>query len=257
VPIYKSLEAELVGDARTLLAYQDDTPALIERVIGAEKSGTSGRVLLWTTALARQPRQDLAWNEFPIANWSWVQIMTQTIPYLSGNMGRKLAIEAGESVTLPVDPGLRLTDVNAQAPGQGQVRALGDLTPGRPLVVSTRATNLKPENMIGQWTVTATRPEGPPLALGFSVNPPLAESEIAPLASEELDPLLGKQAYTIADTFEGLMRDDTEGTVGRELFPWLMLFLLLLVTGENALANLFYRERAPANTARPRAPAVA
>jgi hypothetical protein len=35
----------------------------------------------------------------------------------------------------------------------------------------------------------------------------------------------------------------TVGRLGRELFPLLMLLILLVVTTENILANTFYRER--------------
>jgi hypothetical protein len=97
--------------------------------------------------------------------------------------------------------------------------------------------------MIGQWSVTAVQQNGPRLELGFSVNPPLAESDLAPLDAKAFDALLGKDRYQVADSLEGLIKAIDIGTVGRELFPWLMLVILILVTLENALANLFYRER--------------
>ena len=243
VPVYKTMPAEPVGDARTLLWYSDDTPALLERVLGTEQSASRGRVLLWTTALARVPQQNLVWNEFPIANWSWAQVMLQTIPYLSGNLGQKLAIEAGDTVMLPIEPGQRLTDVNARPPGPGKVSRLGDPPAGRSLVVTTRNTNLKPAEMLGQWTVTAERQDGPPLELGFSVNPPTSESDLAPLEPALFEPLLGKDHYQVADSLEGLIKAIDIGTVGREVFPWIMMLILLVVTLENALANMFYRER--------------
>jgi hypothetical protein len=243
VPIYKTMRAEPIGDARTLLWFSDDTPALLERVLGTGRSGTSGRVLLWTTALTRVPQQTQAWNEFPITNWSWVQVMTQSLPYLSGQLGQRLAIEAGESVMLPIEAGQRLTEVTAQPPGPGKVSRLGDPPAGRALVVSTRNTNLKPDEMIGQWTVMARGQNGPALELGFSVNAPAMESELAPLDPKAFDALIGKDSYQVADSLEGLIKAVDIGTVGRELFPWLMMLILLLVTLENALANLFYRER--------------
>jgi hypothetical protein len=33
--------------------------------------------------------------------------------------------------------------------------------------------------------------------------------------------------------------------VGREIFPWIMFLILMLVTAEGLLANRFYRESAP------------
>jgi hypothetical protein len=178
--------------------------------------------------------------------------MMQTVPYLSGNFGETLSIEAGELATLRIDPGQRLTEVNAQPPGPGKVVRLGDPPAGRALIVSTRDTNLRANEMIGQWSITAQRPNAPPLQLGFSVNPPAAESDLTPLESAAFEGLLGKDSYQVADSLEGLIRAVDIGTVGREIFPWIMMFILLLVTAENALANLFYRERqaaAPATVA--------
>jgi hypothetical protein len=243
VPIYKTMAAEPIGDARTLLSYQDETPALLERVVGDANASSSGRVLLWTTALARVPQANATWNEFPIANWSFMQLVLQTVPYLSGATGRRLTIEAGESVTLPIDPSLRLTDFAAQPPGQSAPINLNPPTAGRPLVVSTRATGLKANALIGPWTVVASRPGGPSIRLGFSVNPPRAESDLTPLEPNDLDRLLGKDGYKIAESFEDLKVKVNETTIGREIFPWLMLAILLIVTAENALANLFYRDR--------------
>lgn len=246
VPVYRSMAVEPIEAARTLLWYQDDTPALLERVIGADKASSSGRVLLWTTALSRVPQQNLLWNEFPIASWSYVQLMMNTVSYLSGNFGESLSIEAGDLATLPIEPGQRLTEVNAQPPGPGKVVRLGDPPAGRALVVSTRDKNLKTEEMIGQWSLTARRQNAPPLNFGFSVNPPHAESDLTPLDPKAFEALLGKDNYQVADSLEGLIKAVDIGTVGREIFPWIMMLILILVTAENALANLFYRERAAA-----------
>lgn len=241
VPIFKTLLASPIGDARTLLWYQDDTPALIERGVTGE--GRPGRVLLWTTDLKRVPRVESNWNEFPIAYWSFFQLMNQTVPYLSGSAGPRLTIEAGDSVTLPLESGRRTTDINAQPPGQVPPIRLNEPTDGRPLVVSTRAPNLKVGDMLGHWQVTTTQDRGPGQTLGFSVNAPASESDAAVIDAATLDALIGKDRYKVASDLAELKRQMSETIVGRELFPWLMFALLLLVTLENALANLFYRER--------------
>ncbi len=254
VPIYKSLDVEPIADARVLLSYQDDRPALLERVVNGAR--VAGRVLLWTTALTRVPKQDLNWNEFPIANWSFFQLMNQTSPYLAGETTRKLSVEAGETVTLPLDPEQRFTEFNAQPPGRVPPIRLTEPPADRPLSVSTRVLNLSPENLFGQWTVLASRAGAESLRLGFSVNPPSSESDLTTLGPTDLDKLLGKDHYSVAASPEELVRKRTEGTVGRELFPWLMLLILLLITAESALANMFYRDQ-PQSTVQPTRVAVA
>jgi hypothetical protein len=257
VPVFKSMTVEPAADARTLLWYQDESPALLERTITSE-AGTAGRVLLWTTALVSVPDPTRAWNQFPIANWSFFQLMNQTVPYLAGSAGRRLSVEAGETVSLPVDASKRFTDFNAQPNGEAAPIRLNEPTLGRPLLIATRATNLKPENLLGQWTVTASRAGGPSQTMGFSVNPPAAESQLAAVEAADLDRLLGKDGYRVADSPQDLKRKVEETTIGREVFPWIMLGILFVVTLENALANTFYRDRpAAAAAAAPRAAAGA
>lgn len=249
VPIFKTMSVEPLAEARTLLWYQDESPALLERAITSDQ-GATGRVLLWSTALVSVPDPTRAWNQFPIANWSFFQLMNQTIPYLGGSAGRRLSVEAGETVSLPIDGTKRFTDFNAQPNGQAAPIRLNEPTLGRPLMIATRATNLKTENLLGQWTVTASRAGGPNQTMGFSVNPPSGESELAQAEPTDLDRLLGKDAYRVADSPQDLKRKVEETTIGREVFPWLMLGILLVVTLENALANTFYRDR-PATVAAP------
>jgi hypothetical protein len=64
----------------------------------------------------------------------------------------------------------------------------------------------------------------------------------------ELDTILGKDQYGLADGPEGLKREVMTTRYGRELFPWLMMAILVLVTIENALANRFYKETGAGRT---------
>ena len=90
--------------------------------------------------------------------------------------------------------------------------------------------------------MTASGPEGAAATLGFSVNPPLAETQLVPLEPRDLDALFGKTNYHLADDPESLNRAITRGRVGHEIFPWLMALILMVVTAENFLANTFHRE---------------
>src|SRR5262249_7547756 len=105
-----------------------------------------------------------------------------------------------------------------------------------------RATLLiEPPQALGHGTVTATAADGKATTFGFSVNPDPAESSLTSLTAEEMDTLLGKGKYALAEDAEALKRVTTEVRVGREIFPWLMLLILALITAENLLANRFYR----------------
>jgi hypothetical protein len=251
VPIFKSLPATPVEGARVLLAYEDDSPALLERVVTDADSARSGRVLLWTTALTRVPQVNASWNEFPIADWGFFFLMNQTVPYLSGRTDLRLAVEAGDTVTIPLDAGARVLDINAQPPGRVPPIRLDEPAPGRPLSIPTRLANLKAENLLGPWSVTVARQGGQGQMLGFSVNAPAAEADLAPADTDALNAILGADRYKLSDNLADLHRQVEETTIGREAFPWIMLLILLLVTLENFLANTFYRETPKTPTTTP------
>lgn len=244
VPVYKTLEADPAGDARTILSYQDESPALVERVV---RSGPApGRVLLWTTSLSRLPETAATWSEFPIGEfWSFYYLMNQSVLYLTGTMGLKLSVEAGEGVTLPLAPNSQYTDFHAQPPGEAEAVRLNAPTGGGALVVPAMTMVGPGRDPTGDWTVTASRSEGKADTLGFSVNPPSEETRLETLSTDDLDSAFGKGKYELAGDSKELKEKVTIRHVGREIFPYIMLIILVLVTLENALANTFYKERAP------------
>ncbi|WZO99875.1 VWA domain-containing protein [Isosphaeraceae bacterium EP7] len=236
IPVYKRWSVSPAPGSRTLLTYADGVPALLERVFNGPKAG---RVLLWTTPLARRPlREDPAsWNEFPQVGWSFVWLMIQTVPYLAGTSDERLNYEAGEDVILPLDPTKRVTNFTVTEPDGKTDRQTP--TPG-----STGLVLVAPQQ-IGQWSVAGPSADGGIVEAGFSINPPLSEATTTPLQTAQLDSMFGgKDKYKLADDAEKL-RTVVEGVRhGQELFPWIMALILLLVTAENLLANTFYREGA-------------
>jgi hypothetical protein len=247
VPVYRYAKATPNPDVRTLLSYQNADPALLERIFPGARTG---HVLLWTTALSRRPGntpQERAanWTDFPLPTlgWAFFALMNETVPYLSGTSDRRVNYEAGEDVSLPIDIARRQETFTIQGPGTQPARvgqpagAAGLLIPAPPL--------------IGSWTVRSSPLAGErPLVLGFSVNPPRSESTLATLAEPERKTLFGgSDQFVLVDdpTKIEVVRDRI--WIGRELFPFLMLLILVLITIENVLANTFYREA-------PSAPAV-
>ncbi|HMB07657.1 MAG TPA: BatA domain-containing protein [Isosphaeraceae bacterium] len=237
VPISHYWRVATPQGARTLLTYADGAPALVERTFKGPKAG---HVLLWTTPLSRRadPRSRAAWNEFPIVGWSFFYLMNQTVPYLAGTSGEPLIYEAGQDVVLPLDPTHRYRNYIVQGPDQKTSDRLS------PAPASDSLLIVAPQP-IGQWTVSASGPEGTGTTLGFSVNPPLAETQLTALGAGDLDALFGKDNYKLATDAESLRRATEQARIGHEIFPWLMFLILILVTAENLLANTFYREGAP------------
>jgi hypothetical protein len=239
VPIYKFWTVKVPKGSRALLNYASGEPALVERSFQGIKTG---RVLLWTTPLARRAdtHSTAAWNEFALPfsdNWSFYFLMNQTVPYLAGASSETLNYEAGQDVILPIDPTRRFKNyIISSADGKTTERQSPPVTSDSLVIVSPQP--------IGQWTVTASGPAGERLTEGFSVNPPVEEMQSLGLEPRDLDALFGKDGYKLATDAESLKRVVNTGRVGFEIFPWLMMLILILVTLENLLANKFYRETA-------------
>jgi hypothetical protein len=244
-PVAKYRAAAPIEGSRVLLSYTNDDPALLERVFPGPRAG---RVLLWTTSLSRRPgttaaEREATWTEFPLS-WSFLALMDATVPYVAGLSGRRLNYEAGEDVVLPVEPGQRDATYLIEGPGTKPEKIGETAGGGGGLLISAPP-------LIGDWKVTATG-GGQTRPYGFSVNVPQAETQLAPLAEPDLAVIFGgKDRVTLVDDPSKLEKVIIQGRTGRELFPWLMALILLIVTAENVLANTFYRDRPAASTEAP------
>ncbi len=236
VPIYRYWAVKPSEVARVLLSYADGAPALLERTF---KGAKTGRVLLWTTPLARRSRRTDrgAWNEFPLPTYGWafLALMNETVPYLAGTSNEQLDFEAGENVLLSLGPGARYQNFLLMGPESKSPDALA------PSATSDYLEIVAPQ-MLGQWTVMAKDAENHQTKLGFSLNAPVSESKFTPLEPKDLDVIFGKDGYALAEDTAALEKYQEKVRVGNELFPWLMMLILLIVTLENLLANTFYKE---------------
>jgi len=240
VPVYQYWQIDPSKGSRTLLAFTDGAPALLERSFGGTRTG---RVLLWTTPLSRESdsRVRASWNEFALpvgGNWSFWYLMKQTVPYLAGVSGEQLNFEVGQDAVIPIDPTHQLKNFVVQNDSDQSTETVNP--PSDALVVVSPP--------IGQWTISATKPDGEKAQMGYSVNAPASEMTYQAIGTKEFDALFGKDQYKLAVDTESLQREVTLQRVGVEIFPWLMLFILLLITLENLLANRFHREGNPQGT---------
>ncbi|WP_165247486.1 BatA domain-containing protein [Paludisphaera soli] len=243
MPVYRYWKVNAPSGSRTLLNFADGAPALVERNF---KGARTGRVLMWSTPLARRVLRSErgAWNEFPNSSyWAFPVIMNLTIPYLAGSTGRQLVFEAGEDVLLGMAPDARPQDVLITGPDGKTTERIAPPQAGEPLKVAA-------PQQLGQWTVVAVGPGDARATMGFSLNAPLGESRFAPMEAADLDVVFGKDGYALAGDDKALKKVTELIRVGHEIFPWLMFLILILVTLENYLANTFYKESpGPANIA--------
>ena len=81
----------------------------------------------------------------------------------------------------------------------------------------------------------------------FSLNVPGEESDLSRVPLAEIEPLFGKDAVRAVRQGND-MQDALQGQWSEpvELYPLLMVVLLLALALENLLANKFYRQQAEA-----------
>ena len=238
-PVSKYWGVSVREGSRTLLTYADKAPALVERIFPGPRTG---RVLLWTTPLSRRSDSTSpdAWNEFPndlICGWSFFILMNQTVNYLSGATVQTMNYEAGKDVIVPIDPARRFKNYIVQGPEHKASERLTPTANSDSLAIVAQQP--------GQWTVVASGDDGKSETRGFSINAPAEETRFAVLENPDLEKLFGgKDGFSLADDAESLKRAVEKIRIGRELFPWVMLLIMVVVTVESVLANRFYRESA-------------
>ncbi len=234
VPAYRAWSV-VPNASRTLLSFTDGTPAALERAFQGQKTG---HVILWVVPFRSDPFQVNAWSDLT-REWQFLAILLPSIAYLSGTAGDRLNYDAGEDALLPIDPTRRSANYTVQSVADPKLtERLGPPATSDKLVVTTPQT-------LGHWIVDGKAPDGSDVHLGFSINAPESEATVVPLDEKELASLFGaKENVNLADDAKSLERAVKTGRVGHEIFPWIMLLILIVVTLENLLANRFHREQA-------------
>lgn len=234
VPVSKFWLVKPMEGARTLVSYADKSPALVERIF---KGSRTGRVLLWTTPLSRRAETTNpdGWNEFPEVGWSFWFLMNQSVSYVTGTTEESLNFDAGKDVILPIDPTRRFKNYTVQDPDRKSSDRLTAPDNSAEIVV------VAPQQL-GNWSVKASGSEGNGTVLGFSVNPPVTETQFVPLEKGDLDHIFGEKKYALAEERSQIKDILIQSRIGSELFPWLMMAIMVVVALEGVLANRFYKE---------------
>lgn len=232
---YWDIEAIKKKDARVIVRYDDEKtrPAVLERL--AENS--TGKVLLLTTPMEGQKPQD--WNNYRESlSWFYVAVTQLCARHLCkepANPTLNYRFGAGPPMVqrLPSQAFAKYLldgpDITEEVRFDDKLRWQGDRLP--------RAGNYS-------LTGTTADKEDPKTIAKFSINVPSEESELSRVPVEEVQAALGENSVIRQDRKTAL-RDTMDWNEPVELFPWLMILLLLFLAIENLLANRFYRANEP------------
>ncbi len=242
----------------TIVSYADNTnaderrPALLEKRVGR-----SGQVLLYTTPMDNRYSksiQDVSpgyWNDYDRdpKGWFYLWLTNFAVRYLIGNSEDAVFnYVSGQNLTIkwPLDAAARSKLYYLSGPDVGDKEA--EIIRGD----NETTVRLGPERLksAGNYLVISDpsdqKPELKQWRDGFSLNQNAEESNLERLPVEQIEAVFGPKSVTTSDkerTIEDILGGKFSAPV--ELFPFLMILLLLFLAFENLLSNKFYRQAKP------------
>jgi hypothetical protein len=199
------------------------SPAVLERPIGA------GKVVQFTTPLdIRTP----AWNNYLETGVSFYVVLNGLmVKHLTGELEpvRINFLLGREEASLPTRFLAGRGGLSLRGPESGPVA----IDAKSPRVAFPLATSP------GNFQVVDTNKT---VVAAFSMNLPSDEIDLTPLAAAEIENVLGANVRVAADR-QADLKQLLQGRLSEpvELFPILMVALLLMLAVENLLSNRFYR----------------
>ena len=219
---------ELAADARTIIPYGNNKPALVEHRVGR------GRVLVLTTPVSDPPRPKgyEAWNRLATGEdaWPYVMLVNETMLHLVGSGQTRLNLQAGETAVLPND--------DVEYPTRYQL-----FTPlDQPQELSARDGRLTVRFTDNPGAYRLRGQKAGPIVRGFAVNLSQESSDLTRLPVSRLDELLGKGRYQLARNKDQIDRAVGNDRVGSEFYPLLVTLVALVLGLEHVLGNRFYKK---------------
>jgi hypothetical protein len=242
----KYWDVKKAAEASAIVYYNDSEdsakrrPAVLERGVPDpnDKNKIKGRVILLTTRMDTQPGGH-GWNDYWETDATWFAVLPWLLErYLAGDSAdANFNHPTGQQVRVPlpkggVPRGIKVVIEGPGITGENQLMEAGDRQ--IELQVGAPRTNL-PGNF--KLSVDAVKWED-----GFSLNVPPEESTLEKAPVESIEELTGKDSVVPLDKNRDL-RDAIAGGGKHpiDLFPWLLIAVLLLLAAEGLVANRFYR----------------
>jgi hypothetical protein len=249
---WKYWDVEKHPEAITVVSFRDHAdpkacrPALLDRpVIDPTDRSVKGRVVLITTRLEYGLDDAQKWNDYWDLGNSWVVVFPDlVVKYLVGELqDAVLNYQTGQTVTVPLTKlpaGKRdsLILENEHVTGRDALVPVGErqtehkIGPPRTLRAGNYKLTLpgKPPNPEPRWQD------------GFGINVPGEEFELAKVDVETIEALTGPNSVVPVER-DLKLRDALDRKVNQpvDLFPWLLILVLMLLVLEGFVANRFYR----------------
>jgi hypothetical protein len=247
-------DVEVKDKPSVIVYYADDPEAEKRRPALLEKQFQRGRILLFTTPMDghfnldryRYEQRPGVWNDYPATSF-YLVLTNLALRYLTGDTEDAVFNYASGTNVLvkwPLDAATRSKTYYLYGPDVADAD-----------VVQTRGEKdsylrLAPDKLraAGNYAIVSdpSDKDHPKWRDGFSLNPTRDESNLERVKVEDIEALFGSKSVAAADK-ERKLRDILSGKFSApiELFPFLMILLLLFLAFENLLSNKFYKQPKP------------
>ena len=216
---------------QTLMRYTNREPAVIERMIG------KGRVLTMTT-----PITEYGYNP---DRRSWNLLLGGTgltpVPYflLVKGIVSHLVQSDAESLNVQVGQMSTLQNDLRQFPDNYQVFSPIEDKPPTNLNSVNNQIRYRFNDSPGQYRFRGVF-DDQVLLRGFSSNLPLAATDLTRIGADVLDEILGPGRYQLATDKSEITRQQGTTRRGQELYPFIVVMMLLILGLEYLMSNRFY-----------------
>ncbi|MEX0978969.1 MAG: hypothetical protein WDZ48_08970, partial [Pirellulales bacterium] len=235
LPVFRHWQLDDLADgANTVVAFSNNRPAIIDRPVG------KGRVITMTTPISdpasrANMRGYVPWNLIPTGDdkFPFYLLANTMVQYLVGSGGERLNYPAGSTAVVHLEPDERHSIYVLTTPRGDQMRTPPGEQQDAIVVTSTEAP--------GNYRIQAGGGERE-VDLGFSVNLPPSVSQLDRARFEDLQAIFGENPFRLARNRDEIDRSVSAGRVGKELFPYIILILVVVLAGEMVLSNRFYQD---------------
>lgn len=220
-------------DSRSIELMQftgSDSPAVIEQV------RKQGRILTFALPPFLEPRQDASqekvWSELRTSgDYTGGLLLRSSILYLAAWNKQLLNYYVDETVVLENNISQFPKLYKMYSPPNEETR------------VESAAESLVYTftRFPGQYRLVGVRPQGP-VVRGFSVNIDRNEVSLERIEPATLDKAIGKDLYRIAKKRNDVQSSLGEGRYGRDLSPFLLMLVVMLIMAEQTMSSRFYAQ---------------
>jgi hypothetical protein len=229
-PVYHYWQlGDLIEGVSPILHYTDGQPALVEQSLGP------GRLLLMTTSISDPPdTKPRPWSRLltGLRPWPFFMLVNEMALYLVGGSDSQLNYVVGQPASVRLRRGEQATNYLLSTPKNDQIRGTAL---GRKDLITVSTTDLP-----GHYRLRSGGENG--IDRGFSVNLTTEATSLQRADPGELKRIFDKHPVQLVHNASDVRHVVGKGRLGNELYPLVMIAVVLALGMEQLAANRFYRK---------------